>query len=1049
MNANTDTIGTDLKVLVLEDSPRDLELMTEQLSHAGYRLDVTHVENEAGFTASLQENSFDLILADFKLPDIDGFKALQISRELSPKTPFICISGTIGEDTAVELLKWGAVDYVLKDRPNRLPMAVKRALKEAEVKADYQQAIWSFQESEERMGSIYRVAPIGIGVVVNRVLKEVNPRVCDMTGYTRDELLGRNSRMLYLSQEEYDFVGTEKYDQIREKGTGKVETRWLKKDGSIINVELASTSIDLNDHSKGITFTALDITERKRVEEALFKSESVTRTLLDGIPESALLVDLNGIVIAANTAVAQRLNFKKKDLIGSNIFHAIPKEVAELRRIFFDQAIKTGSHVQFQDVRYDRIIDNRINPIFDQDGKISGFAIIGIDITERKQAETIQQLQYNIARATISTRNLNELFDVVKNELSSIIDAKNLFIALYNEETGTLSAIVDRDEKDEIPEWPAEKSITGYLIKQNRPMLMQKNEILRLHEEGIINVFGTVSEAWLGVPLKTGEKMLGAIVVQNYDHPDVYDQTSIEIMELVAHELSMFIDWQRTKEKSIKLSRAVEQSSVSIVITNKEGSIEYVNPFFTKLTGYKFEEVKGKNPNMLKSGHHSIPFYTELWDTLLSGNDWEGEMLNKKKNGELFWEHAAISPIVNNDGVITNFVAIKEDITDRKKMLEALVAAKEKVEKSDRLKTAFLQNISHEIRTPLNGILGFGELILGMDVPNEKSKEMIMHVRQSSKRLTDTITGYVDMASVVSGIMEVHKKEFLLQPLIEETIKEVKPLCDEKKIALTTVLPKPYTDIRLFSDRELIRKTIHILLDNALKFTIQGEIISGYRVIPEYLEFYVQDTGVGIADDKLEMIFDMFSQEDTSDTRAHEGSGLGLSIASGMVKLLGGSISVTSEKGKGSTFVFTVPFTATTFTKQAPLAVKRNDPAPRKPLVLVAEDEESNYLYMEVVLQQVGCDYLLAKNGEEAVACCKQHPDITLVLMDIKMPVMNGVEATRRIREFRPNLTIIATTAYVQTGDEQRFLAAGCNGYLPKPIGMQKLMATLRAHLTT
>ncbi|MCA1761179.1 MAG: PAS domain S-box protein, partial [Bacteroidales bacterium] len=160
------------------------------------------------------------------------------------------------------------------------------------------------------------------------------------------------------------------------------------------------------------------------------------------------------------------------------------------------------------------------------------------------------------------------------------------------------------------------------------------------------------------------------------DNPDVYDQTSIEIMELVAHELSIFIDRQHSEEKAIKLSRAVEQSSVSIMITNREGRIEYVNPFFTELTSYSFEEVIGKNPRILNSGHHSKAFYEALWTTIISGNNWEGEMLNKKKNGEFYWEKAVISPIVNSDGVITNFVAIKEDITERNKMFEELVAAK-------------------------------------------------------------------------------------------------------------------------------------------------------------------------------------------------------------------------------------------------------------------------------------------------------------------------------------------------------------------------------------
>jgi len=627
-----------------------------------------------------------------------------------------------------------------------------------------------------------------------------------------------------------------------------------------------------------------------------------------------------------------------------------------------------------------------------------------------------------------------------------MIDAKNLFVALYNEETGMVHSPLFKDEKDDFSEWPAEKTLTGYVIEQNRPVLLQKNEILRLHEEGIIKLHGTVSEVWLGIPLKAGNKILGVVVIQNYDNPDVYDQSSIEIMELVAHELSMFIDRHHSEEKANKLSRAVEQSSVSVIITNKEGVIEYVNPFFTKLTGYSFEEAKRGNPSILKSGHQSQAFYKELWDTILSGNDWEGEILNQKKNGDLYWEKAIISPILNRKGAITNFVAIKEDITERKNMLEELVTAKEKAEESDKLKTAFINNISHEVRTPLNGILGFGELLSETDPSPEEKQEMLEHVKKSGNRLMNTMTDYMDMARIVSGAMEVHRKEFLLQPFFAEAIEETKQLCAYKEIGFEADYQNN-ADLTLNSDPELINRTLNILLDNALKFTTKGSIRCGYKVKESVIEFFVKDTGKGITPEKLDAIFNMFTQENPSDTRAHEGSGLGLSIASGLVKLLGGSITATSEPGQGTTFKFTVPYNEELLKEKAPPEKGKNDAAEGKPLVLIAEDEESNAMFLEVVVKKAGFDYLLAENGEEAVAICKKHPDITLVLMDIKMPVMNGLEATRQIREFRPELPIIATTAYAQTGDEQRLKSKGFDGYLPKPIKKENLLATLQKYL--
>jgi len=665
------------------------------------------------------------------------------------------------------------------------------------------------------------------------------------------------------------------------------------------------------------------------------------------------------------------------------------------------------------------------------------------DITQRKQAEMLQQVQYNVATAVIESKNLSELFDSIRNELNNVIDSKNIFIAIYNQETGRLSSILDKDEKDEISEWPAEKSITGIVVRQGRSVLLRRNDILRLQNEGIIEIVGTLSAAWLGVPLKIEDKVLGAIVVQNYENPDIYDQTSIEILELVAHELSIFIDNRRASETANKLSKVVEQSSVSVLITNKKGYIEYVNPFFTTLTGYSFEEVIGKNPGILKSGHHPNSFYETLWNTINSGNNWEGEILNKKKNGDLHWEKTVISPILNSDGVVTNFVAIKDDITERKKMLEKLVETKEKAEESDKLKTAFLNNISHEIRTPLNGILGFGEFLTEAGRSAEDRKEMLAYIQSSSNRLINTITDYIDMAMIVSGTMEVNKKEFLLQPLYIGILEKTKQLCAGKQLSFEAAINSEHDDLKLDSDPELISKILNNLFDNALKFTEKGTISCDYKLNNGFVEFFVQDTGKGIDSNKLEMIFNMFTQEEISLTRSYEGSGLGLSIARGLVTLLGGTISVTSEKDKGSTFTFTVPNKKSEVAEKAQPEEKKSVTAHMRPLILIAEDDESNYQYMEIVLKMAGFDHLLARNGEEAVAICQQRPEITLVLMDIKMPGMNGLEATKIIREFRNDVPIIATTAYAQTNSEQRFLDAGFNGYLAKPIRKEKLLAVL------
>jgi CheY-like chemotaxis protein len=257
---------------------------------------------------------------------------------------------------------------------------------------------------------------------------------------------------------------------------------------------------------------------------------------------------------------------------------------------------------------------------------------------------------------------------------------------------------------------------------------------------------------------------------------------------------------------------------------------------------------------------------------------------------------------------------------------------------------------------------------------------------------------------------------------------------DSKNIELELMVNNDLSKIILHTDKEFFEKVLLKLIDNAIKFTDLGKVSVGYHFEKDKLEIFVQDTGRGIAADKLNFIFEMFSQEDTALTRGYEGSGLGLAIASGIVDKLGGEIKVKSEKGKGSVFSFTIPskdVKEEVHATSLPNGITKNV---SKPVVLVAEDEESNYLLMEVIVRKSGSQYLHAMNGAEAVEICKQRPDISLVLMDIKMPVLNGIEATKLIRDFRPELPVIATTAFAQTGDETRILQMGFNAYYAKPI---------------
>lgn len=370
------------------------------------------------------------------------------------------------------------------------------------------------------------------------------------------------------------------------------------------------------------------------------------------------------------------------------------------------------------------------------------------------------------------------------------------------------------------------------------------------------------------------------------------------------------IEERKQAEKQLKLlSRAIEQSPVTVVITDKEGNIEYTNPKFTEITGYTLEEVKGQNPRLLQSGEQSSEFYNELWETILSGNDWHGEFQNRKKNGDIYWESAVISSIVDNQGEIAFFIAVKEDITEKKKMLQDFIKTKEKAEESDRLKSAFLTNISHEIRTPMNGILGFTDLLKEPNLKGDVKQEYISYIEESGARMLNVINDIIVISKIETELINVSVSETNVNEQVESIYSRFRPEVEQNDIQFSFKNTLPAKESIVNTDREKVSAIITNLVKNAIKFTKTGSIEFGYEKKGGHLEFFVKDTGVGIQKEQMRIIFERFRQGNESLSRNYEGAGLGLSISKAYVEMLGGKIWVESEEKKGSTFFFTIPYT--------------------------------------------------------------------------------------------------------------------------------------------
>lgn len=738
------------------------------------------------------------------------------------------------------------------------------------------------------------------------------------------------------------------------------------------------------------------------------------------------------------------------------------------------------------------------------------------------------------------------------------------------------------------------------------------------------------------------------------------------------------------------LSNAIEHAPVSIVITDKEGIIEYVNPGFEKLTLFSKEEAIGRTPQILKSDIHDRAFYDQLWETILQGKNWTGIFQNKNKKGDFYFGKASISSLSNTKGEITNFIGIEQDITDhmnsenalkeseerfqllsdatfeslfimsndvcinqnksaeklfgykldevlnkpfgfwikksfwesaefnltsnkeatfesvalkkdgtsfpcnirsslmnhkgeelrvialwditqqkfaenalrksekkyrelienqgegiilantneiisfanpaaeqifgvkkdgligksfseftteenfqkllietqsrkpgtksnyeidiirkdkikrtvlvtgtprydddgkeigsfgifrditeRIQILSELEKAKIKAEESDKLKTVFLQNMSHEVRTPMNGIIGFAEMLNDPELTPTKQKNYTDIIINNSKQLLMIIQDIITISSLETRQFKVNRIHTSINDILFELQTLHNANAKQRNINLFCKKGLKDSQAMIYSDPIKLREVLDNLIGNAFKFTTQGTVEIGYVKKENELEFYVKDTGIGIHQDMHLKIFNRFWQVDQGTTRIYGGTGLGLAISKGYVDLMGGKIWVESDLGKGAVFYFTIPYDPIEKTPIYEPNIFSQNAEWQNKTILVAEDEEINFIFLEELLTRTGARVLHAKNGQEAVEYVNSYT-IDLILMDIKMPVMDGYQASREIRKVKPDLPIIAQTAYVNSEDRDKAKAAGCNDFLTKPITLSKLLGMIKVYL--
>ncbi len=757
---------------------------------------------------------------------------------------------------------------------------------------------------------------------------------------------------------------------------------------------------------------------KKALEEStvsnkkLKESEDQFRSIFDGVNDAILVETPTGDVLDVNKRACEMFGWDKEEFLTKTIQYMVPPDVFATIPEVQDETTVSKTHFETINMRakgelFPVSITARIQVISGE----KRLLIVARDITEQKKAE--EEL-HKLSRAITYSPTSVVITDV---------DAKiNYVNPAYLEGRGY--------SEDEVL-----GQYATFLYSDLHP------------QEFYMDIWKKVSggDMWrgeVGSRTRSGETTWDAVSIAPIFDADGKITNFVGVMEDITANKRLLEETEKAKEELQTLSRAITQSPAAIVITDLKGTIEYVNPAFTKITGYTEEEVLGNNPRVFQSGYHSSEFYKVLWETISTGKTWRGDLRNKSKTGKLFWESASISPVANAEGEIKHYVAVKEDITLRKKATEELERAKEAAEAAAQAKTDFLANMSHEIRTPLNAIYGMTSLML--DTPlNEEQQDFIKTIRGGSDTLLSIINDILDFSKIEAGKMELEEQPFRLISCIEDVLDLLAEKSAKKMLDLAYIIEDGVPPL-VIGDVTRIRQILVNLLNNALKFTDKGEVVVLLKSMllekDQYeLQFSVRDTGIGIPEDKQDRLFQSFSQVDSSTTRKYGGTGLGLVISKELAEKMGGRMWVESDVGKGSTFHFTIIAKAE---DAAPLIANEQHPNLNGKRVLIVDDNATNRLILVKQTKSWGMKPKAVETGDEALTLFEQE-DFDIAILDMQMPEMDGFTLAERISDMDITnaLPMIILTSIKR--EKTRASDSKIAAFLNKPIKRSNLFKVL------
>lgn len=933
--------------------------------------------------------------------------------------------------------------------------------------------------NEEKFNKLSNLTFEGILVHENSIALDLNLSFAKIFGYTRNEILGKNIINI-LFPEKYHKIISEKR---AEKETLPYEIEGIRKDGSIFPLEVEARNIKA-EGNKIIRVTAFrDITERK-------KSEKENKKLSAAVEQSAntiIITDIDGNIEYTNSKFTEITGYTASEVLGKNprIFNSGTQPKEYYAQLW--QTIKAGKiwKGQFQNkakngnLFWERVT---ITPLKNELGEIINFLAIKEDITKNKKAE--EEIEKSERKFRDLFEKSNDAILIIKNGI--FIDCNQATVTLlgYNTKENFLNSHPSKLSPKSQPDGKNSNEKAEEMMKIALAKGSHRFEWMHTKRDGIIFPVevlltaisnepnnNTIHCVWRDITKR--KKAEEELQKQNEEYVTLSKEHSAQNIELrqLSNELS-----EKNKlllKSNERFKNIFEQSPVSLWEQDFSEVMQLLNKKEAETRDLK--TYLDENPDFIKECISSIKILNVNKATLqLLGVKNKEELIkhirntnNKDAIEALKKELVSVASgkkefkdeteFIRKDGKAISVILKSAIIDDSGKNIASIIditalkEAKEKAEESNRLKTEFLNNMSHEIRTPMNGILGFSGLLNDPDLDAKKRNNFVAIIQNSGKQLLHIIDDILEISRLGTKQVKVVDEEVCLNDVLLELFSIFDIKAKEKKLPL--YLKKELSDKQsiILTDKTKLNKIVSNLLENALKFTNKGFIEFGYYLKrnsePAKLEIYVKDTGIGIKPEKHEIIFERFSQAEKGLSKKVGGLGLGLSIAKENTALLGGEISVESEMMNGTTFFITIPYKPRGINTKTE---SKSDTIQNKYTILIAEDEEVNYMYLEVLLKDIiklNCNLIHAKNGQEAVEICKNNPAIEFILMDLKMPIMNGYRAAKQIRELRPNVPIVAQTAYSTAEEIDKAIAAGCDDFISKPISKETLNKVLRKHM--